>query len=194
MTIKTTAWPDQLRALGVCREALVWAQSFATFAEAWQACERGDWLLWYVGKTTKDRKRLVLTACQCARLALPFVPAGEERPFHAIDTTERWARGEGVSLTEVQTAADAAYAAAADATDAAYYAPAYYAPAYAAYYAAYAAAAAADAADAAYYAPADAAYAAATAADAAYAAYAAATLKQCAGIVRVAYPEIGIPI
>ena len=60
----------------------------------------------------------MLTACECARLALVHIPAGEDRPRLAIETAEKWAHGDpAVTLTMVRAAASAA--AAADAADAA---------------------------------------------------------------------------
>ncbi len=146
-----------------CRPALEWLQA-RTLAEAWEQSERGDWLLWLAAKSGVDRRRLVMAACACARLALVHVPPGEERPRVAIETAEAWCRGEA-TIEQVRKASrnvDAAYAAAAAAATAAY------------------AAYAADAADAAAYA----AYAAAAAA--AYAAYAAraSALKKAADLVR----------
>ena len=123
--------PDYLRSLGACPEAREWAEPYATLAEAWVACERADWLLWYAGKRGVDRKILVRAACACARTVLPYVPVGEDRPHRAIEMAERWCNGRA-TIVEVRAAANAdAYADAAAA------------------YAAYAADAAADAADAA---------------------------------------------
>ena len=158
-----------------CRPALEWLQA-RTLAEAWEQSERGDWLLWLAAKAGVDRRRLVMAACACARLALVHVPPGEERPRVAIETAEAWCRGEA-TIEQVRKAcrnADAAYDAAADAAAAAYDAAAD--AAYdAAYVAAYVAAdadadadAAADAADADAAYAAAAADAAAAAADAAY--------------------------
>ena len=62
----------------------------------------------------------MLVACECARLALPYVPKGEKRPLKAIEVAEAWVRGE-VTIEEVRDVADAADAAyAAYAADAAY--------------------------------------------------------------------------
>ena len=138
-------------------------------------------MLYHAGKLAGEpgsdaRRPLVLAACECARLVLPRVKAGESRPLLAIEAAERWARGgDGApTLQEVRRAADAAYAA-ADAAYAAY--DAAYDAAYAAAYAAYAAA--------------DAAYDAADAAAAAEAARAK-TLAICADIVRKHYPKVPI--
>ena len=122
--------PDYLRSLGACPEAREWAEPYATLAEAWVACERADWLLWYAGKRGVDRKILVRAACACARTVLPYVPVGEDRPHRAIEMAERWCDGLA-TLQEVGAAAYAAYAA-ADAAAYAAYAAAYSANAYAA--------------------------------------------------------------
>ncbi len=136
-------WLDQREA---CSGALEWLGTRG-LATAWGECDRGDWLLWLAGMAGVDRRRLVLAACACARGALPYIPEGENRPRVAIETAEKWARGEeGVTLGDVRRAACAAYAACAtDATDAAYAATdaayaAYAAADAAAYAAAYAAA------------------------------------------------------
>ena len=62
------------------------------------------------GNSESDsRKKVVLAACQCARLALKYVKSGEERPLKAIEITEAWTRGEGnITLSDVREAADAA--------------------------------------------------------------------------------------
>ena len=140
-------WTKQLETLRACKEAVVWASQYPSLAEAWAVCERGDWMLWLVARTmgNKLRSTLVLAACECARLALPYVADGERRPLEAIETAEKWARGEaGITIERVRSAAADAYAADAYAAYAAY-AAAY--AAYAAAYAAYTAAYAADAAD-----------------------------------------------
>ena len=171
------------RARGACSEALAWLRTQPDAATAWEACERPDWLIWWLKRQpATDRKTLVRIACACARTALRFVPKDEERPRLAIETTERWLVG-SATIEEVRTAAVAAAYDAADA-DADAAAAAAYAAAYAdAYAGAYAYAAAAAAADA--YAYAAVAYAAAAdaAADAAAAARRQANIQMC-GIIR----------
>ena len=55
-----------------------------------------------------DRRRLVRAACACARTVLHHIPKREDRPRVAIETAERWARGEA-TRGEVRTARDAAW-------------------------------------------------------------------------------------
>jgi len=198
------AWTKDLPE-SACSGAVNWCDTQPDFATAWASCERGDWMLWLVGIQAgppgdDKRKPLVLATCECARLALGHFPKSEERPRTAIETAEKWARGEdGVTLANCRDAAThAADAYAAHAADAyaAYAATAAYAAAATAAYAAAADAYAAHAADAA----AEAADAAACAAEAAACAADAAdadasrkqTLRQCADIVRKHYPRFAL--
>jgi hypothetical protein len=176
-----------LARLDACEDARKWVGKSRSFRKLWDSCERGDWLLWLAAKLDVNRKLIVTAACQCARLALKHVPAGETRPLKAIETAEAWVRGDA-TIEQVRAAADAAADAAAYAAYAAYAA----ADAAAAYAAAAAAAHAAHAAAAAYaYAAyAAAAYAAAdyAAADAARADARAKAMKECAALVRETIP------
>jgi hypothetical protein len=87
--------------------------------EGWAACQDGVAMFKALAKQagppgSASRRPLVLAACACARLALPYVRKGETRPLAAIEMAERWANGkEGVTLEQVNVAADAAHAAAA---------------------------------------------------------------------------------
>ena len=134
-----------LERFGACLVAVDWMNTHGyTLEEAYAACERGDWLLWFAARVGVDQKCLVLVGCECARDALQFVPDGDDRPRRAIDTAEAWARGE-VSIEELRSAAAVAATAA---TTYSAYAAAMYAIYTASHGAAYAAAAACVAADA----------------------------------------------
>ena len=145
-----TEWLEDFDA---CDDALEWCSKQRSRHQAWQDCERGDWMLWLLGYLagpmgSRSRKRLVLCCCEVARPALKHVPKGENRPRVAIETAEAYCYGRA-SLDEVRAAAKAAADAANAAYDAAAYA-AYAAYAYAAYAAANVAYVAADAANVAY--------------------------------------------
>ena len=119
---------EYVRSLGACGDAMEWLMAQKNLAQAWRDCERGDWMLWVLGKQAGEpgcekRERLVLAACKCARLSLKYVSEDEKRPLVAIQTAERWAKGKA-TIEEVRTAADDAYAAAAYAAACAAYAPA----------------------------------------------------------------------
>ena len=105
-----------LKRLGVCREAISWAVDYATLPEAWAACERPDWMLWFVARLDDYYSpRLRLVACAIARIALKHVPAGENRPRLAIECAERFSRDEATAqeLAAARAAAETAAGAAA---------------------------------------------------------------------------------
>jgi hypothetical protein len=113
----------EIKKLGACKEAVAYAYKYKTPEELWAGCERGDWMLWLIGKLSGEpksekRKKLVLTACKCARLALLFAGKNKDVCEKSIESAENWAKGMG-SIQNVQNAANAAYAA-AYAADAAY--------------------------------------------------------------------------
>ena len=122
-----------------CSDAVKWASSYETMAEAWEKCERADWMLWAAKRFNLfTKRRSVKLAVIFAERVLPKFEAKhpeDKRPRRAIQAAKRWLKS---PTKENQYAA--AYAAASAA----------YAAASAATYAAYAAYAAADAASAAY--------------------------------------------
>ena len=117
--MNTNHWSRKLKAIGACKDAVKWAKEQPSFAQAWQTCERGDWMLWLAGKMHDKpewptRQQLVLAACDCAELSLKYVPKGEDRPRVAIETARAWAKGKA-TIDEVAAAAAAGAAADADA-------------------------------------------------------------------------------
>src|ERR1700722_13996297 len=121
-----------LKSLQACSEAREWAESHDDPQAAWAACERGDWMLWLCGRLSgypesEARKKLVLLACECARLAPPIKGSAEWEAarLNCLDVAEKGVRGEG-SVAQLgerglapAAAAPAAYAAAAAAAYAA---------------------------------------------------------------------------
>ena len=102
-----------MNSLDACPEALAWIERTPGRTNAlWELCPRGDWMLWLASQAGVDLRRIVLAACACVRPALVHVPAGEDRPRLAIETAERWARGDA-TIEAVRAAHSGAYAAAA---------------------------------------------------------------------------------
>ena len=100
---------DKLIKMNACSDAVEWVGR-RSLKTAWAECERGDWMLWLAGRAGIDRKTLVLAACDCAEMALKYVPEGENRPANAIKITRAWAEG-NATIEEVREARkDAAYA------------------------------------------------------------------------------------
>jgi len=154
-----------------CSDAREWAESNPDPRVAWETCERGDWMLWIAARLGIDVRPL---AIEIARSVLHYLPAGERRPWEALEVAERYLAGEA-TLEELQVArrnAAAAYVAFAAAAAAAAFAAADAAAA-AAYVAFAAYAVVAAAADVAAAAAAFAAAAAAAADADAYVAFAA---------------------
>src|SRR3954470_21170919 len=80
MTNSTTTSPvEELNQERACSDAVSFVRDgkFDSLQAAWDACQRGDWMLWWAGKKSGEpesdkRKKLVLAACECAREVLPM--------------------------------------------------------------------------------------------------------------------------
>ena len=144
MTTNKTTAADQLPP-DTCSNGVTYARKFSTLGEAWDKCERSDWMIWLVRRRKKITKpQAIEIAIECAARVLAIYEKRnpkDKRPRAAIDAARKWLADP--SEENRNAAADAAYAA-ADAAHAA--ANAAYAV-YAAYAAADAAHAAANAAD-----------------------------------------------
>lgn len=101
---------DLLRSKEACEKAITWLGK-RTLNQAWAECRRGDWLLWFAAQTGAPKKKVVLAACACARLALKYVPKEDALPLRAIEAAEGWAHDGLVTSTHVALCAKKAYAA-----------------------------------------------------------------------------------
>ena len=167
--MKTTDPKFNINKFFPCGDAVKFYANYSSFEDAWNACPRGDWMLWIAKKLGVDVKTLTRAKAKCALTVRDLMK--DKRSLKACEVALKFADGEATrkELDAAAYAADAAYAAvyvAADAADAAAYAAyaaadaaaAYVAADAAAYAAAYAADPAAYAADAADVAAAVAAY------------------------------------
>lgn len=64
----------------------------------WDSHNKGSDMLWLLGnlkntKKDKNRKKIILIICECARLVLDCFPEKEKRPLKAIEMLEDWAKG-----------------------------------------------------------------------------------------------------
>lgn len=103
-------WITGLKRLKPCSDALKWAMQYSTVEEAWGACNRGDWLLWYAARvnlTPERHKNLVRAACLIAKTRLDKVASGDNRPSHAITVTLAWT-DDLATIEEVRAAAEEA--------------------------------------------------------------------------------------
>ena len=125
MTFKNSIH-DHLTTLKACPDAVDWAAQHDSPQAAWDACDRGDRMLWIAARLAGDHgspshRLVVLAACACARIALRFVPADEPRPAAALALAERYGQGEAITSADLRAAAVAAAYAADAAADAATY-------------------------------------------------------------------------
>jgi hypothetical protein len=112
-------WTDQYPS--ACKAGLDEARKYDTPQAWWDATQRGDWMLWFwsqhIGEPMSDSRRpLVLATAECARIELPIFESrypGDRAARHAIETAERWGRGEVVTVDELKSAAAGRYVAAA---------------------------------------------------------------------------------
>ena len=129
--MKTT----KLLKISACMNARAWVATQKNYKEAWQNCERGDWMLWLGKKLNVDDRKLTMAKAMCAKQVEHLMK--DQRSRDALQACIDYFNGL-ISREQLTAYADAAAdAAAAAAADAAAYA--------AAYAVAYAAAAAADA-------------------------------------------------
>ena len=95
------SWRNKLKYPG---DLVEWVASRpeATFYDIWDETIDPMWLTYLAtawATTTEILDHTVLAGCAVARLCLPLIPEGDERPRIAIETTEKYIRGEA---TEVQ--------------------------------------------------------------------------------------------
>jgi hypothetical protein len=105
-----------------CPEGLVFVQKHETLAEAWEKCNRSDWMLWSLERIEhpRDHKKLRLFAIWCAKNT-PMKDGRttgklitDPRSIAALDVAERFATGNATDA-EMDAAWDAAWTAARDA-------------------------------------------------------------------------------
>lgn len=84
---KGASFQSTLRRMSACPDSRMWVGRKSLRA-AWRRCDRGDWMLWLAASAQVDPRLVVRAACDCARLALVFVPSDEPRPLRAIESAE----------------------------------------------------------------------------------------------------------
>ena len=87
---------SQLVAIGACREALRWVNNrgITTLQEAWEQCQRADWLVWLAARVGVPETTLVLLLTLLARPVVPQILPGHKRLLECLALAESWARGE----------------------------------------------------------------------------------------------------
>ena len=120
---------EQLKMINACEEAIEWVkENNYTLQQAWNNCERGDWMLWFAAKQGANLRKLVLAKAHCANLARDYMT--DQRSRATLDTAIAFGRGEATKdELDADAAAIAAVGAAAYAAEASGTATAAYADA-----------------------------------------------------------------
>jgi len=97
---------EKLKRLGACQEAVEWAAKFPSGQAAWDACERPDWMAWYISwsitkRGSRAHRKLVGVIARCVRPVLKYVPKSEKRPKRALDLATRWSHGDRTVTVEM---------------------------------------------------------------------------------------------
>ena len=98
----------KLEKINACCEAREWVATQKNYKEAWQNCERGDWMLWLAKRLDVDDRKLTLAKFKCANQVRHLMK--DSRSIAALDAAERYGNGE-INRDELNTATAAAYAA-----------------------------------------------------------------------------------
>ena len=109
--MKTT----DLKKLNPCESGYKFAKSKNSLLEAWNTCERGDWMLWFAQKLDCPLQLLTLAKATCAETVIHLMR--DERSRNAIKVAIDF--GNGIATREelyaAASASAASYAAAANA-------------------------------------------------------------------------------
>jgi len=99
----------KLKELDACDDAIQWAKDYDTLQQAWDNCQRSDWMFWLINKMRfSNDKDLRLMAVAFARQVQHLMK--DQRSINALDVAERYANGEA-TVEELRTAGEAADAA-----------------------------------------------------------------------------------
>ena len=94
--------------LKACNKAIVWSKG-KTIQEVWEACHRGDWMLWLFSKTNPgDLKLLTLAKGHCANTVRHLMK--DQRSLDAVDAAIKFGKGE-ISIAELNVFAKESYSA-----------------------------------------------------------------------------------
>ena len=93
--MKKTQFKKRLQELNACTEAMKWVGD-RTPQQALEQCDRGDWLLWWIGKERETKgfpniREIILVEALCAKLVIHLMK--DNRSIQAVEVAERYGRG-----------------------------------------------------------------------------------------------------
>jgi hypothetical protein len=112
-----------------CEDGLIFYDNYDSFEDAWNACARGDWMLWIAARLKVDYRILILAKSRCARTVIHLME--DERSMNAVEVSELYGLGKASKeeLMKADKGAKDAYIASASASASGYTASASYAAA-----------------------------------------------------------------
>lgn len=119
-----TEFLQYLKSRKACVSGIAFVETCSSPQQAWEKCNRSDFMMWYLQEIEYDINTILAIACRCirgTRLAdgrTVWDLLTDERSRTAVETVERYIKGQA-SVEEVRAAALAARAADARAADAA---------------------------------------------------------------------------
>jgi hypothetical protein len=75
---------DLLKQLDACEESILFAKDYENLIDAWNNCQKGDWMLWFATKIFIDDKKMLLARALCANTVRHFMKY--EKMMLALDT------------------------------------------------------------------------------------------------------------
>ena len=84
---------DWLETNEACQESMDWIaeNNIQSLEEAWNACERGDWLLWMAEMLCVDQRKLMMCGALCAHTVIQHMK--DPRSRNAVRVIFLWSRG-----------------------------------------------------------------------------------------------------
>lgn len=99
-----TTLNKQIAHFNPCSEAADWLADRTDAVKAWRECERGDWMLWLLGKQitsppwSEDRKPLLACALDCALTVQHLWPREKAAEMtQAVKTLRDWIAGKATA-------------------------------------------------------------------------------------------------
>lgn len=85
-----------------CKESIRWIKqnNIQSLEEAWNICERGDWLLWMATKLKVDKRKLVLCGALYAHTFVQYME--DPRSRDAVRIAFLWGRGKATDAELVK--------------------------------------------------------------------------------------------
>lgn len=90
-----------------CGESIKWIEqnNIQSLEEAWNACERGDWLLWLAQELGIEKRKLVMCGALCAHTVVQYMEDARSR--NAVRIAFLWGRGKATDEQLEETRKDA---------------------------------------------------------------------------------------